>query len=133
MARLTLSGRVVAGSGQGTHFTQLTWARKAFVDKLGIDPFPGTLNLKMKDPEALRQWKDLKAKPGIAVAPPPDSEFCRARCYRVLLAGDVRAAIVYPEVPDYPEDQLELIAPFSLRERLELADGDRVELEVLGD
>jgi len=128
---LTLFGTVVTGGGSGSRFTQLVWVRKAFISLLGIDPFPGTLNLKIEDADALRQWEALRAGPGIVVLPPPDSEFCRARCYRVRLAGDARAAIVYPEVPDYPEDQLELIAPVSLRETLNLADGDRLELEVL--
>jgi CTP-dependent riboflavin kinase len=45
----------------------------------------------------------------------------------------VRAAIVYPEVPDYPEDQLELIAAVSLRDEFDLADGERLELQVIGD
>jgi len=131
--RIAIVGHVITGTGQGAHFTQLAWVRQAFVEELGIDPFPGTLNLKVKDPDALRRWKDLKANPGVAILPPPDSEFCRARCYRVLVAGQAQAAIVYPEVPGYPEDQLELIAPFSLRERLRLVDDDRVELDVLAD
>jgi CTP-dependent riboflavin kinase len=105
--------------------------RKAFLSLLGIDPFPGTLNLKIEDGDALRQWEALRTGPGIAVLPPPDSEFCRARCYRVRLAGNTQAAIVYPEVPDYPENQLELIAPVSLRDHLELVDGDRLEIEVI--
>ena len=128
---IKLIGRVIAGSGEGARFTQLPWAREAFLTKLGIDPFPGTLNLKIEDADVLRQWQELKTRAGIAVLLPPDSEFCRARCYRVLVEGRVRAAIVYPEVPDYPEDQLELIAPVSLRQTLSLEDDDRVELEVI--
>ncbi len=131
MAELKLSGRVTAGRRQGALFTQLDWARTAFISLLGIDPFPGTLNVKIEDADVLRQWQELKTHTGSPVLPPPDSEFCRARCYSVLVAGRVRAAIVYPEVPDYPEDQLELIAPVSLRESLSLKDGDRLELEVI--
>jgi CTP-dependent riboflavin kinase len=128
---LTLSGRVVRGTEQGAHFTQLPWARQTFVTLLGIDPFPGTLNVKIEDTDSLRQWQDLKTRAGIVIAPPRNSEFCRARCYPVVLKGGVRAAIVYPEVPDYSEDQLELIAAVSLRESLGLADGDRLALEVI--
>ena len=38
-----LLGRLATGSGQGKHFTRLDWAREQFLDKLGIDPFPGTM------------------------------------------------------------------------------------------
>ena len=131
MEPLTLFGTVIIGSGTGSRFTQLPWVRKAFLTLLGIEPFPGTLNLKVEDADSLRRWQDLKARAGLAVVPPADSEFCRARCYPVLLTGGVRAAIVYPQVPDYPEDQVELIAPVCLREALGLANGDRLELEVI--
>ena len=130
MEALTLSGRVVSGSGQGALFTQLPWAREAFLTLLGFDPFPGTLNLKLEDPEAVQHWKNLKMHPGYALIP-PHRETCRARCYPVLVESRLTAAIVYPEVPDYPEDQLELIAPVSLRKSLSLKDSDRLELEVI--
>jgi riboflavin kinase len=42
----------------------------------------------------------------------------------------VEGAIIIPQVPFYPEDVLEVIAPFSLRERLKLRDGDEVRLTV---
>jgi len=127
---ITLFGRVVTGTGQGAHFTQLPWVRKAFVSLLGIDSFPGTLNLKIEDTDVLRQWQDLKASAGGVVLPPPDSESCQARCYPVLVEGRLRAAIVCPEIPDYPEDLLELIAAVSIRETLSLKDGDRLSLQV---
>lgn len=133
MGAVTLFGTVIAGSGSGTRFTQLPWAQEAFLSRLGFAAFPGTLNLKIEDADSLRRWQELKARPGIVVLPPPDSDSCRARCYRVLLAGRVQAAIVYPEVPGYPKDQLELIAPVSLRETLKLQDGNGVEMEVIED
>ena len=125
----TLFGRVVTGGGHGALFTQLPWARKAFLTLLGFDPYPGTLNLKLDEPDALQSWKSVRAGSGYAMIP-PDAESCQARCYPVLVEGRLRAAIVCPEVPDYPEDQVELIAAVSIRETLSLEDGDRLSLEV---
>ncbi|RME49670.1 MAG: DUF120 domain-containing protein, partial [Chloroflexi bacterium] len=45
MGVVVLRGRVVTGQGEGARFTQLPWVRAQFVDRLGIDPHPGTLNL----------------------------------------------------------------------------------------
>jgi riboflavin kinase len=42
----------------------------------------------------------------------------------------VKCAIVIPDVPNYPEDVLEIVAPVNLREKLQLKDGDHVEIEV---
>ena len=43
-----IRGRLVGGIGLGRHFTRLDWARRQFIDKLGIDPFPGTLNVRVE-------------------------------------------------------------------------------------
>jgi CTP-dependent riboflavin kinase len=62
MARLILAGQVVTGRGQGATFTQLDWAREQFITKLGIDPFPGTLNLHLNTAANLSVWADLKTR-----------------------------------------------------------------------
>ena len=46
---VTFSGRVVSGRGQAAAFTQLAWVRERFVRDIGIDPYPGTLNLIVDD------------------------------------------------------------------------------------
>jgi riboflavin kinase len=121
-----ISGRVARGQGEGAGFTRLGWAREAFVRELGIDPFPGTLNLVPEDAAA---WAALRAIPGIRIAA-PDPKFCDARAYKVRVGGCIEAAIVVPEVPGYPDDKIEIIAAASLRDALGLADGAAVEVEV---
>jgi HAD superfamily hydrolase (TIGR01509 family) len=127
-SRLTLSGRLARGKGEGASFTRLPWAREQFLSRLGIDPFPGTLNLAL-DAACLPGWQALRASPGVPVVPPvPD--WCEGRCYPVRVEGRVPGAIVFPGVPAYPEDQLELIASVSLRETLPRSEGDPVSVEL---
>lgn len=40
----------------------------------------------------------------------------------------IEGAIIIPQVPDYPEDMMEVIAPVSLRKTLKLKEGDEVQL-----
>ncbi|MFQ5611611.1 MAG: HAD-IA family hydrolase [Anaerolineae bacterium] len=126
---MTFAGRVVTGLGAGASFTQVTWAREQFLARLGIDPYPGTLNLILDEPADLGRWAELKAQAGQLLAS-PDPAWCNARCYPVRVGGRVPGAIVFPEVPDYPEAQVEVIAALPLREQLSLADGDRLSLQV---
>jgi phosphoglycolate phosphatase len=128
---IVLAGCVASGSGQGASFTQLDWARGQFVRKLGIDPHPGTLNLILDAPADLRVWSELRATPGISITA-PEAGFCNARCYPVRVGDQVPGAIVLPVVRNYREDQVEVIAALSLRERLSLVDGDRVALHLNG-
>lgn len=122
MTAEAITGRVTSGLGEGRHFTRLDWAVTQFVTRLGIDPYPGTLNLTVAAGPSRDAWHALRERPGVRIDP-PDAAYCGARCYRVSLGG-VAAAIVFPEVPGYPDDRIELIAAVSLRDTIGVADGD---------
>jgi catechol 2,3-dioxygenase-like lactoylglutathione lyase family enzyme len=131
-ARERLRGRVFSGIGRGRYFTSLDWARAQFADRLGFDPFPGTLNLLIEDPGDFAAWIALRGTPGIRIENPNDGpNDCDARCYGVSVDGAVLGAIVYPEVQAYPESQVEVIAPVELRDALGKRDGDEVVLEII--
>jgi len=128
-APVTIEAILVTGLGEAAGFTSLDWARAAFRDAVGIDPWPGTVNLKPRDAAARSAWDAVRARPGISM-PAPRPDWCDARCYRARIAGRIDAAIVVPEVDNYPEDQIELIASVGVRVALGLVDGDRVRIEV---
>lgn len=126
-----LRGRVTSGVGRGQYFTQLDWARAQFVDRLTIDPYPGTLNIVLEDPVDVAAWIGLRGTPGIRIDNPGSGpNDCDARCYPIKIEGVADTAIVLPEVEGYPEAQIEIIAPFGLRDRLGKRDGDRVVIEI---
>jgi CTP-dependent riboflavin kinase len=127
-----LLGRLATGSGRGKYFTPLDWARRQFVDKLGIDPFPGTINLIVDDAESMKVWNRLKSTPGVRIDNPNSGPHdCNARCYPVSIDGQIDAAIVIPEVAGYPPFQIELIAAIGVRDALAVGDGDTLSLEIL--
>lgn len=129
MTESQITGRVLRGIGEGVQFTALEWARRQFIERLGIDPYPGTLNLSTVGQSSQNVWASLRATPGVAVLP-PDPQWCIARCYPVRIDGRIPGAIVYPEVPGYPDNRVELIAALPLREVLSLEDGDHLTMQV---
>ena len=127
-----ITGRVATGIGQGQHFTQLDWARQQFIDRLGIEPFPGTLNMIVHHPLSTSIWNRLKDMPGIRIENPNNGpQDCDARCYLVSINGQIDAAIVFPEVAGYPPDQIEIIAATGIRDTLDVCDGDSLSLDVV--
>ena len=127
----TLVGRLATGIGQGKHFTRLGWARAQFMDRLGIDPYPGTVNVIVDDPDSMPRWVRIKREPGIRIDNPGNGPHdCDARCYPVTVAGEIKGAIVVPEVEGYPPAQVEIIASVGVRDALGIEDGDPVEVEV---
>ena len=126
-----LLGRLTTGIGQGKHFTRLDWARHQFVEKLGIDPFPGTINLIIDDPESMKVWKRLQGTPGVRINNPNEGpQDCDARCYPVSINGHIDGAIVLPEVSGYPPTQIEIIATMRVRDALNIDDGDSLRLDI---
>lgn len=131
-APTAFEGIVASGRAEASGFTTAPWARDGFRRLVGIDPFPGTLNLRVETSAARAAWAALRARPGIRMVP-PDPAWCDARLYPVLVAGRVAGAIVLPEVSGYPEDQVEIVAALRLRDALGLGDGDSVEVRVTGE
>ena len=126
-----IGGQVVSGEGRGRNFTRLDWARRQFVDKLGIDPFPGTVNLIVVDADSQSVWDWLKNTPGVLIRNPGEGpQDCSARGYRVSSGGQVDGAVVFPEVAGYAEDQVEIIAAIVVRNALGTSDGDSLMLEI---
>lgn len=104
--------------------------KRQFIEKLSIDPYPGTLNLEIVDPASLQTFNKLKTKKGIEIQP-EDPSFCIAQCYPVLINGQIRGAIVFPLVEGYPENKMELIASQNIKETISVKAGDDLEVKVL--
>lgn len=104
--------------------------RKQFISKLAIDPYPGTLNLEIDDPDSLQRLKELQTTRGVNITPEEPS-FCSAQCYPALIGGCLKGAIVFPLVENYPENKMELIASQKIKEMLSLEEGDMLEVEIL--
>ena len=122
-----IQGVVQSGLGQGDSFTQLEWVRQQFRDKIGFDPYPGTLNLRVQDRNGL---VGLRAERGIRIEPGAPG-FCAAKCFRVKIGESVAGAWIIPDVPGYPDDLVELMAPVCLRDTLGLESGDLVPVRLL--
>ena len=128
--RAKIRGRIVEGLREAGNFTQVPWVKKQFIEKLSIDPYPGTLNLEIVDSESLQTFKKLKTIKRIEITP-EDPSFCSARCYPVLINGQLKGAIVFPLVEGYPENKMELIASENIKKALSAKTGDDLEVEVL--
>ena len=119
-----LRGRIVSGKGEAAAFTQLPWVRKQVADGFHFEPYPGTLNLRLERTQDKTMWKELRSHPGKTLE--PETGYCAARCYPVNVEGQISGVIVLPEVPSYPTDAVELLAPVNLRDALKLGDGSAI-------
>lgn len=125
---VSLKGKVFSGTGEGQKYVRLAWVKKQIEQKVGFTPYVGTLNIRLTDKSILKKRLSIKESPLQIV---PAAGYCRGKLYRALLSGGVEAAVVIPEVPDYPENVLEVVSSENLRKKLKLNDGDTVELGII--
>ncbi len=116
-------GRVTTGLGEGQYYISLDGYRDQFMKKLGFEPYPGTLNLQLKEPFAQHESSAVS----IIGFKDASRTFGGGKCYPVTIGG-VRAAIIRPDRSSYPLNLVEIIAPVNLRKTLGLKDGDEVEV-----
>ena len=124
---LRVKGKVFSGSGEGAKFIQLPWVKRQIAEKLGFIPYPGTLNIKIIEGSHELE-KLLKKEKAIEVL--PAKGFCRGRCLKAILMDNLKCAIVVPEILNYAENTIEVIAQVNLREKFGLRDGDIVEVNI---
>lgn len=128
--RLVLTGTVVSGLGEGQYYITLNGYRRQFIEKLGFEPYPGTLNV-LLDEQGRAAKKRLKLAEGIPIDQFTDESrtFGAGTCYPAVIEG-VSCAVVEPSRTHYGGEIAEVIAPVCLRERLGLSDGSAVRIEV---
>ena len=126
----TLRGNVIEGLGEGRYYTRLSGYVKQFKDLLDIDPYPGTLNLRLHTESIdTRQMIDSLDWIKIKGFTSEDRTFGEARAIKCSING-FRCAIIVPGRSHYPEDIVEIISEVRLRDELNLKNDDTVTVEV---
>ena len=130
---ITLEGIVFTGLGEGAYYISREQYKKQFMEKLGFDPYPGTLNLKLKTDYDVKTISELEAYPAIEIEgfQNENRTFGHVKCYPAIIENKVRGALISALRSHYDTSVIEVIAPVFLRKHLKLKDGHKVKVEVL--
>lgn len=120
-------GKIVSGMGEGRYYTEQKGYVDQFRQKLGFVPYPGTLNVEI-EPVERNKLRILKNHNAIDINEftTKDRSFGGVRCFKAEING-VKGAIVLPLRSHY-SNILEFISPEHLRKKLDLKDGDMVDI-----
>jgi len=126
-----LRGRVFTGFGEGRYYISIPEYRSQFMSKLGFDPYPGTLNLRL-DQESVKLRKRLEVMEGILIEgfSRENRRYGSVKCFKAMIDGVAKGAVLLIERTHYGPDVLEVISPLNLRKELGLKDGDWVTVSV---
>jgi len=130
---VTLEGVLFTGLGEGAYYISKEQYRKQFIEKLGFEPYPGTLNLKLTTDYDVNTRSELEAYPAIEIEgfKNENRSYGAVKCYPAIIENKVKGALVLALRSHYDASVIEVIAPFYLRKHLKLKDGHKVKVEVL--
>ncbi len=129
-SKLEVSGTIAKGLGEGGFYVSLPGYRNQFREKLGFEPYPGTLNIRLSEDERWKRQAILQGEP-VTVSGFRDKE----RTYGDLFAYKCRldgkeCAIIFPLRTHHGPDIIEMVCPFNAKRELGKKDGDRVKVSV---
>ncbi len=125
MNYIRLRGRVVSGLGEGAKYVNIY--RRVFLEYLGIDPYPGTLNIDIGSDAS-----NIIPREKAMILPPPTNGYGDVLVYRGVL-NDVQVYVIKPVLTRHSWRILEVVSEKYLRKKLGLRDGDEVVLMILLD
>jgi CTP-dependent riboflavin kinase len=135
---MRMTGIIFSDLGQAASLMALDWVQASLKQCLGFSPFPATLNVRPKSAEDGGVWRRAQHELTALPLAPLDGGFCSARIYRIEIlppasqaSEKINGAVLLPEVKDYPNDKIEIVAPMRLKDHLGISDGDPLTLEFL--
>ena len=131
---IDFEGHIITGMGEGAYYMSLDGYKKQFKEKLGYEPYPGTLNIKLNSMLFVEAKKEMLKYPSINIEGFSDQSrtFGWVKCYPASIndSKNINSSILILERTHYDDSIIELIAPFSIKEQFSLKNGDYIKLKV---
>src|ERR671933_44745 len=132
--RIDFKGIIVSGMGEGAYYMSLDGYKKQFKEKLGYEPYPGTLNIKLMDQISMNSRREISRYPSIFINGFSDNSrtYGWAKCYKAEINDGVLndAAVLVLERTHYDDSMLEVIAPISVKQTMGIKNGDEIRIGV---
>ena len=131
---MDFEGKVISGMGEGAYYMSLEGYRIQFREKLGYEPYPGTLNVRLTDQIYMNGRLELGKHPSIFINGFSDGTrtYGWVKCYRATINDGAidNAAVLVLERTHYDDSMLEVIGPISIKQTAGIKNGDRIKVQV---
>lgn len=125
---LVIKGKIVDGLGEGKFYLSQKEYRKQMKGKLGFDPYPGTLNIKLETQDQEKRRQLLQLEPVIIEGfEKGGRKFGDLFAYRGIVDGN-ECAVVVPLRTHHGQDVLEIASEKNLKKSLGLKKGSQVKV-----
>jgi len=129
---LEFKGTIISGMGEGAYYMSMKGYTKQFKTKLGYVPFPGTLNVKLKNKEYTEAKRSLDAYGGIMINGFSDGKrtYGWVKCYPAKINNSIDSALITLERTHYDDSVIELISYTNIKKVAKLSTGSQISVRI---
>lgn len=129
---LEFKGTIISGMGEGAYYMSMKGYTKQFKTKLGYIPFPGTLNVKLKNKEYTEAKRSLDVYGGIMINGFSDGKrtYGWVKCYPAKINNSIDSALITLERTHYDDSVIELISYTNIKKAAKLLTGSQISVRI---
>jgi riboflavin kinase len=129
---LEFRGTIISGMGEGAYYMSMKGYTKQFKAKLGYIPFPGTLNVKLKDKVYTEAKRSLDTHEGIMINGFSDEKrtYGWAKCHPAKINNSIDGALITLERTHYDDSIIELISHTNIKKAARLSTGAQISVRI---
>ncbi len=129
--KAALSGTIISGLGEGKYYMSFPEYKKQIKEKLGFEPYEGTLNIRLTPESAVEKARLLKTSEPVRISGFRKGERTFGDLYAYPCTVEkAECAIIIPLRTHHPAEIIEVIAPENLKKLLGKKDGEQVSISL---
>ena len=134
---LSIVGTIISGMGEGAYYMSMKGYTKQFKSKLGYVPYPGTLNVQLKDKKFSEAISQLSNYEGVKINSFSDGKrtFGWVKCFKSKINNKIDCDLILLERTHYDTTIVEFIAKSNIRKSLKIGNksNTKIKISILGN
>ena len=129
---LSIVGTITSGMGEGAYYMSMKGYTKQFKSKLGYIPYPGTLNVQLKEKKFSEAISQLSNYEGVKINSFSDGKrtFGWVKCFKAKINNKIDCELILLERTHHDTTILEFIAKTNIRKSLKIGNKSNVKIKI---
>ena len=134
---LSIVGTITSGMGEGAYYMSMKGYTKQFKSKLGYIPYPGTLNVQLKEKKFSEAISQLSNYEGVKINSFSDGKrtFGWVKCFKAKINNKIDCELILLERTHHDTTIVEFIAKTNIRKSLKIGNksNTKIKISILGN
>ena len=127
-----MTGTVTSGMGEGAYYMSMKGYTKQFKSKLGYIPYPGTLNVRLKEKNFSEAISQLSSYDGVKINSFSDGKrtFGWVKCFKSKINNKIDCELILLERTHHDTKIIEFISKNNIRKLLKIGNKSNVKVKI---